>query len=243
MSMSLQVAQMRAYASTIASTRAFPRPWRSSSISCSSPLHLHTVVDHVVLFKVKNGTPPQLSQAMLDGLRSLKSIDSVVELSAGSALQPGIFTHALHSRYRDKDALAEYANNSFHLDVISKYIAPIVEDRLALDWEADLEHPSLNGNYGAVRIAIMKPKENLSSGEVPSVINLLKRFKARYPVVKQISAGRNFSPARAKGFEWGCLALFPSLQELHELTKNEEHEDLQLSEVMESFVVFDYSTT
>ncbi|MCO5567650.1 hypothetical protein L7F22_021344 [Adiantum nelumboides] len=84
------------------------------------------------------------------------------------------YTHALHCRYTSKEDLASYTNDPYHLDVINKYIVPIVEDRLALDWEADLEDPVLQaGSYGAVRIVAMKPKQGLEGAELSKLMDML----------------------------------------------------------------------
>lgn len=205
------------------------------------------IVEHVVLFKVKPGVPALQAEALVSGLRSLKSLDLVMDLSAGPALQAssGSYTHALHCRYKDKEALQAYATHPLHVDVVQKRVVPIVEDVLAIDWEADLEEPEVKNGYGAVRIAVMKQKDNLSEEELCRIEGTLKGCSKLFPLIRQVSVGKNFSPARAKGFEWGFLALFPSLQELEELTKNEEHKHLPYSKVrpvMETLALIDYTT-
>lgn len=206
------------------------------------------VVEHIVLLKMREGVSIEQEDAMVSGLRSLKSVQTVIELSAGKAIQvlSENYTHALHCRFMTKEDLDSYANNPFHLDVISKYIAPIVEDRLALDWEADLEDPIMqSSSYSAVRIAAFKPKVDLEATELSNIMDMMKDYRSRFPFIKQVSVGKNFSPARAKGYEWALLAVFPSPQELTELTKNEEHQSLQYEKVlpaMEKFAVVDYCT-
>lgn len=205
------------------------------------------VVEHVVLLKVKEGISAEQQEAMVSGLRSLKGLQTVIELSAGKAVQvwSETYTHALHCRYKSKEDLDTYANDPYHLEVISKYILPIVEDRLAIDWEADVDDPILGStSYGAVRIAVLKPKEDVATSELSDIVDMLKNYKSRFPVIKQVSVGKNFC-SRAKGYEWAFLAFFSSPEELAELTKNEEHVSLQYAKVlpaMEKIAVVDYHT-
>ncbi|MCO5579776.1 hypothetical protein L7F22_033638 [Adiantum nelumboides] len=227
-----------------------PPPWKTVSVSTAmadtQKKPTTRVVEHIVLLKVKDGVTAQQQDFMVSGLRSLSSIQTVIELNAGKAVQVWgeNFTHALHCRFISKEGLASYANDPFHLDVISKCIAPFVEDRLALDWEADLEEPTLQSkSYGAVRIAALKPKKDAL--ELSDIMDMLRDYRSRFPSIKQVSVGKNFSPARAKGYEWAFLAIFPRPEELAELTKSEEHVSLQYEKVlpaMEKIAVLDYHT-
>lgn len=206
------------------------------------------VVEHIVLLKVKEGASAEQQDAMVSGLRSLKCLQTVTELNAGKVVHASseAYTHALHCRYMSKEDLASYANDPYHLDVISKCIVPIVEDRLALDWEADVAEPVLQGaSYGAVRIVTMKPKQGVGSAELSSIMDVMREHKSRFPFIRQVSVGKNFSPARAKEYEWAYLAVFPSPDELAELTKSREHGDLlaKVATSMEKINVVDYYTT
>ncbi|KAH7299372.1 hypothetical protein KP509_24G007900 [Ceratopteris richardii] len=205
------------------------------------------VIEHIVLLKSKERAPTEQQDAMVSGLRSLKSLPMVIELNAGKVAHASSegYTHALHCRYRSKDDLASYANDPYHLDVINKCIVPIVEDRLALDWEADVEEPVLqSGSYGAVRILTMKPKQELANSEIEGTIDALKEYTSKFSFVKQVSAGKNFSPARAKGYEWAYLAMFPSTKELAELINSDGYKGLhsKVSSIMEKFNIVDYHT-
>eukprot|EP00250_Pteridium_aquilinum_P028078 c3654_g1_i1 orf=273-1115(-) len=220
----------------------------SASATMDRTIRMPTrVVEHIVLLKVKEGASTEQQDAMVSALRSLKCLQTVIELSAGKVVHAmsAAYTHALHCRYMSKEDLESYANDPFHLDVISKYIAPIVEDRLALDWEADLEDPVLqSASYGAVRIVVMKPKQDLATAELSNIMDMLKENKNRFPFIKQVSVGKNFAPARAKGYEWAYLAVFPSPKELAELPKNEEYVSMELKVLpgMEKIGFVDYVT-
>ncbi|ERN18717.1 hypothetical protein AMTRI_Chr04g243130 [Amborella trichopoda] len=204
------------------------------------------VVEHTVLFKIREGTEPEKVDAMMSGLRGLTSLDSVIYLTTGRISKiesPSFtFTHVLHSRYHDKDGLAQYAGDPKHVAVLKELILPISEDILALDWVADVEGP-LFPTWDAFRLSILKPREGLSDEERGEVQNILGYCKKFFPSIKQLSFGENFTPARAKGFSWGVLSFFNGLKELKELDENEEYLKLQKEKVraqMEDYVVIDY---
>jgi hypothetical protein len=207
------------------------------------------VVEHVVFFNVKESTPPEKVNAMISALQGLKSLDQVLDLTAGPALRFSSgtykYTHALHSRYKDKQSLAEYSAHPQHVNVVKEFVLPIIDDLLALDWEADLGEPMIP-SYGAIRIAVLKPKEGLADPQRFELVEILSGYKDIFPSVGQVSFGQNFSLARAKDFTWGFLSLFPGVKELEELNTNEEHVKIQNEKVlpqMENFVVIEYITS
>eukprot|EP01018_Ginkgo_biloba_P007897 Gb_21405 [translate_table: standard] len=207
------------------------------------------VVEHVVFFNVKEGTPPEKANAMVSALNGLKSLDNVLQLTAGPALhfssETYKFTHALHSRYKDKQSLSEYSNHPQHVSVVKEFVLPIAEDLLALDWEADLDGP-IEPSFGALRIAILKPRDDLAEAQRFELVEILSGYKNLFPSIVQVSFGENFSPARAKGFTWGFLSLFPGVKELEELNANQQHIKLQYEKVqsqMEKFAVLEYINT
>ncbi|KAI5054985.1 hypothetical protein GOP47_0030130 [Adiantum capillus-veneris] len=249
-----QVCRLRYNASSRQSTRPSTSRTNFARVFCSSAsmeTSLETgktkwtrVIEHIVLLKVKESASAEQQDALISGLRSLKCLPMVIELSAGKVVQSTCepYTHALHCRCMSKEDLTSYANDPYHLDVINKYIVPIVEDRLALDWEADVEDPILHSSsYGAVRIATMKPKQSLGSEELSSVMDVLREHKRLLPIIKQVSVGKNFSPARAKDYEWAYLAVFPSPNVLKE-SKELEGLHAQVASAMEKINVVDYYT-
>jgi hypothetical protein len=210
------------------------------------------VVEHVVLLKVKEGVPEAQTEAMVSALRGLQALPSVIHITAGkNSLSTGAdggqetFSHALHSRYYSKEDLDSYANDPLHLDVIKQHIAPIVEDRIAVDWETELEEPDLvasSASIGAVRIVAMRPNSDPSASHL---VDAFSTFEERFASIKQVSFGTNFSP-RSKGYEFGYVALLPSLRELSELTKNEDYADVHRSSIfpaLEKYTVVEYSST
>ena len=210
------------------------------------------VIEHVVLLKLKEGVAEAQAEAMVSALRGLKCLPSVIHITAGknnrynSGISSGdeSFSHALHSRYYSKEDLESYANDPLHLEVIKYHTAPIVEDRIAIDWETELEEPELasSGSVGAVRIVAMRPS---SGPSVSHLVDVFSAFEAQFRSIKQVSFGTNFS-TRSKGYEFGYVALLPNLHELSELSQNEEYVNVHKSTIMpalEKYTVVDYSST
>ncbi|KAH9320567.1 hypothetical protein KI387_015206 [Taxus chinensis] len=221
-------------------------PSFSSTISANMSLP-SKVVEHIVFFNVKEGTPPGKTNAMVSALQGLRSLDTVLQLTTGPILHVTSdtykYTHALHSRYKDKQGLADYSGHPQHLSVVKELVLPIVDDIFAFDWEADLDGPMMPA-YGALKMTVLNPKD-LAHPQRFELVEILSGYKSIFPTIGQVSFGENFSPARAKGFTWGFLSLFPGVKELEELNKNEEHIKLQVEKVlpqMEKFMVVDMIT-
>ena len=96
------------------------------------------MIEHVVLFKVKAGTPAASVKAMVDGLAGLKTrVPGIVDLSVGANFtdRNNGFTHGLVVRFRDKAALEGYLPHPAHQEVVQGNIRPIIEDLIAVDYE------------------------------------------------------------------------------------------------------------
>ena len=96
------------------------------------------MVEHLVLFKLKEGTPQEEIDEMLDALRSLReSADGIVDLTTGpntSDRSQG-FSHGLVVRFADQEALEAYLPHPAHQKVVSENIMPILEDLIVVDYE------------------------------------------------------------------------------------------------------------
>ena len=96
------------------------------------------MIEHVVLFKVKATTPATSVQAMVDGLRGLKTrVPGIVELSAGGNFTDRNkgFSHGLVVRFQDRAALEAYLPHPAHQEVVGNFVRPIIEDVIAVDYE------------------------------------------------------------------------------------------------------------
>jgi len=207
---------------------------RFSTIRMSSS---QSVVEHIVLVKVKDGTEPSKVSAMVNAMNSLASIDGVLHLTAGSVLRNGpttAFTHMLHSRYPSKDHLQAYNVHPSHIAVATGLIFPISDDVMVVDWVGAKTtlNPSATGS--GLRVRFLKLKEDVGDDrdEVLSVVRGVKEG------VGELSCGENFSPERAKGFSIASLAIFPGRKEL-ESVKLEEGL-VKVVEHVEDAMVVDY---
>ncbi|PKI32384.1 hypothetical protein CRG98_047224 [Punica granatum] len=142
----------------------FRNPYSSSPRMSSSSAFPQQVIEHIVLFKVREGTEQSKVNAMMSGLNGLNSLDQVLYLTAGPVLRSASslfsFTHMLHSRYSTKDDLSAYSAHPEHLRVVRETGLPICEDIMAVDWIAD-------GFSGPLA--------------PPRVLKYISRFQCKYP--------------------------------------------------------------
>ncbi|KAL0015044.1 hypothetical protein SO802_002113 [Lithocarpus litseifolius] len=205
-------------------------------------------IEHVVLFKVKDNTDPSKVNAMVNGLNALISLEQVVHITAGPVLrtrsQPLTFTHVLHSRYKSKDDLAAYSAHPSHVSVVKENVLPIIDDIMAVDWvSSDEGHVCSVPSGSAVKLTLLKLKENLGEDVKSEIFRAIKGIKDSFPQISQISYGENFSPARAKGYTLASLAVYPGVSELEAVDSNHEFVNSQKDKVrdyLESVVVVDY---
>lgn len=200
-----------------------------------------SVVEHVVLFRIKDGADPATVAAWLEGLRSLAGLEVVAHLSAAAVLRcrgPLQFTHALHCRYRTTADLAAYATHPAHLEVVREFGAGICDGLLAVDWTAELDTPAAAGMRpsSAVRLTLARLREGASPAERRAVAAALQDAGASSPGVEQVTSGENFSPGRADGFAVASLWAFPSSEELPLL----EAQGISAAAAAESVVAVDF---
>ncbi|KAG0458304.1 hypothetical protein HPP92_023461 [Vanilla planifolia] len=198
-----------------------------------------SVVEHLVLFKVRESTDPLKIDAMVGRLRSLASLDLVSHLTAGPILRrfSTDFTHLLHARYLSKPDLAAYAVHPSHIAVV-KANSAICDDIMAVDWVADLDVPIVPLPGSAMRFVLAKPREGIAAGEV---IKRIEEIRASFAAA-QVTYGENFSPARGKGYEVGFVLVLSGLGKLDEGEGKEGMEALmeKITPLVESTIVVDY---
>jgi len=97
------------------------------------------LVDHLVLFEVKDDAQVEDVEELLSRLRGLRSdIPNVVDLSVGenfSGRAKG-YTHGLFVRFQTPDDLWEYLNHPEHQAVAEK-LETLTTDRLVVDYDHD----------------------------------------------------------------------------------------------------------
>lgn len=82
------------------------------------------MVEHFVLFKLKEGTSEGQKQAVIDGLKGLSSIDGVIEMSVGinhseEGKSKG-FEVGMRIGFRDQAALNAYLPSEQHQSTVNR---------------------------------------------------------------------------------------------------------------------------
>ncbi|KAL3623610.1 hypothetical protein CASFOL_032426 [Castilleja foliolosa] len=211
----------------------------SSSDSHSNP-STNQVIEHIVLFKVKPDADPSAVNAMITNIHGLSSLGLSIHLAAGPVsrcLSNSLsFTHMLHSRYRSKADLVSYLEHPAHVNVVSNYVKPIVDDIMVVDWVADnFSGPVVVSPGSAVRLTVLKAKEG---AEESGKNEVLRRVKEKLHSIEQLTAGENFSPGKAKGFSICSIAILNGTMELGELGLETE---TKIEELVDGVLVLDYT--
>ncbi len=95
------------------------------------------MVDHLVLFSVKEGASTEDVEDLLPSIRALEdSVGSVVDLSVGEDFsgRAGEYTHAFFARFEDRAGLREYMEHPDHLAVVEK-LEERTTGRIVADYE------------------------------------------------------------------------------------------------------------
>lgn len=221
--------------------------FRPFSVNMSAAAHTQPI-EHVVLFKVKDGLDSSKVNDMLTGLNGLISLDQVLHLTAGPILRnrssSSTFTHLLHSRYPSKEDLSIYSAHPAHMNVVKQFVLPICDDIMAVDWVADaLKGPVVAPPGSALRLTLLKLKENLGEEVKSEILEVIAGLREKLGPNVQLTVGENFSPARAKGFSIASIAIFPGPNELEAAASDQEMVELQkekVREYLESVIVVDY---
>ncbi|KAJ4959099.1 hypothetical protein NE237_026210 [Protea cynaroides] len=235
-------------------SRAFvlqPKPYNLKlfcSSSSTSPAKMSAqIIEHIVLFKVKDETESSKINSMISNLNGLTSLNQVLHLTAGpihsNRSSAFSFTHMLHSRYKTKEDLKGYADHPEHLKIVKESVLPICDDLMAVDWVSNLDGPVAPLAGAAMRVTLLKLKESSEDAGKGQILGIIGSMKDTFPSVNQISFGENFSPARAKGFSIASIAVFPGLNELDALDSNSEVVKAQKDkarDLLESVIVVDY---
>ena len=94
---------------------------------------------HTVIFKIKEETPEEKVQTMIDNLNNLEGkIEEINWIKAGknfSTRSKG-FEILLNSEFASKEALSAYAIHPEHVKVVENDVKPIISDIIALDIES-----------------------------------------------------------------------------------------------------------
>jgi len=96
------------------------------------------MVEHLVLFRWKEGVDSAAIDSALEGLRALKDqIPGILELTCGRNFSDRAkgFDAGLYVRFAGRAALESYGPHPAHQRIVQELLAPIREDVIALDFE------------------------------------------------------------------------------------------------------------
>ncbi|XP_057453120.1 stress-response A/B barrel domain-containing protein DABB1-like [Lotus japonicus] len=212
-----------------------------------------SIIEHVVVFRVKHDAAPSEVDSMVERVNSLVSLEESLHLSMGpitrirsSPTSSFDFTHILHIRSNSKEDLNTYAVHPTHVAVV-KANSPNVADTMALDWVAVEGGALVLPPGSAVRVTFFKLKEGLGDQVRDDVMRVIKGIQGELKLKQstiQFTSGENFSPGRAKGFSFASLAVFPSLAELEVADSDGEvgkyHENDKIKEHLDCVLVLDF---
>uniref|UniRef100_A0A0D9X1D0 Stress-response A/B barrel domain-containing protein n=1 Tax=Leersia perrieri TaxID=77586 RepID=A0A0D9X1D0_9ORYZ len=196
-------------------------PRRAAAAAMSSSAAVATPIEHIVLIKARpEAATSGAAAAMVSSLQALSGavpglsyihVGPVLRLRSPAAESLGP-THILHSRYATKPDLASYAVHPAHVAAVQGHVLPNSLDVTAVDWVNAAASPSPVAPGNAVRLTLAKVKGGV---EVPQLVEKVAAATAAAGEAKgaRVSFGENFS-ARAKGYQFGMVAVFDSLEEL-----------------------------
>ncbi|GMI89404.1 UP3 [Hibiscus trionum] len=235
------------FSRTFSSPKHLKRPFVLSTKASKSPITM-SIVEHVVLFKVKDDTDRAKVDLMLNGLNGLASLDSVLHLTVGPVFRTrspiSDFTHMLHCRYKSKEGLNAYSAHPDHVRVVKENVLPVCDDVMAVDWVTDnVPAPLSPPPNSAIKVTFLKLKDNVNDDVKSDILGVIKGIKEGVSGIQQITCGENFSPGRAKGFSIASIAVFSGVGEMAAAEGNEEYVNLQKQKVrdhLNGVIVVDY---
>ena len=99
------------------------------------------MIDHLVLFTVREDASAEDVEDMLESLRALRSsVPSVIDLSAGENFSErgGPYTHGLFARFQTPDDLQAYLSHPEHRAAADKLNTFAESDRIVVDYDHGL---------------------------------------------------------------------------------------------------------
>ncbi|KAG4959210.1 hypothetical protein JHK87_035843 [Glycine soja] len=199
-----------------------------------------SIIEHVVLFKVKEDVAPSEADTMVERINSLASLEQLLHLTVGPLFRirtspPSLkFTHFFHTRFNSKDDLRSYVAHPAHVAVV-KANTPLVDDAMALDWLSEVPGGTVPPPGSALRVTFFKLKEGVEDRVKDEIVGAMRGFQREFKQAIQLTCGGNFSPARAKGFSIASLEVFPGLSELEAAKElGDYHKNEKIKEHLES---------
>mmetsp|Transcript_21215 Transcript_21215/g.33329 ORF Transcript_21215/g.33329 Transcript_21215/m.33329 type:complete len:119 (+) Transcript_21215:183-539(+) len=105
-----------------------------------------TVIEHIVLLKVKPDTSDEDIKKLVEGAQSLRAIPGVISVTVGATFAEEWMpdrrhghTHTLSCRLESKEALRVYQDHPLHVKVKKECLLPVLaEPPMAVDYESSV---------------------------------------------------------------------------------------------------------
>jgi hypothetical protein len=190
------------------------------------------VVDHAVLFKMKDDLTEDQEREMLEALFTLQyQCKGVLYLSVGSLLEKTVegYTHGLFARFATKADVDAYMEHPGRWAIAKELIIPYYNGLVMLDVEdevADDLESVFGREYaqcgGVDHFVLFKVKEGTSQESVEAMLQSFKDLAASLDpsILFQLTSGKNISPV-GKGYTHGFIARIQSEEALEAFTKSE----------------------
>lgn len=194
------------------------------------------VVEHAVVFQLKENVSDTVKENMVQGLADLKENCSkwVIAESAG-LLRPGQLKGAsvgLFMRFFSKKDLDGYLSSEQRIATAEKLILPYTTGDITLEYEAEVDDNEeavfRRGDAfksGAERIVFIKVKHDTSQEDIDTMVkslNDLNNAPELSSLLIQITAGSNFC-ASDQRYSHGLVVRCPSLEVMQEYSRHPYH--------------------
>lgn len=179
------------------------------------------VVDHAVLFKMKDDMTEEQEKAMLEALFTLQyQANGILYLSVGPVLEKTVdgVTHALFARFANKEDVDLYMEHPGRKTIARELVIPYgnglvmldVEDEVTDDLEAIFGRDFAQGG-GIDHFVLFKVKEGTSQESIEAMLQSFRDLATSLDssILFQLTAGSNISPL-GKGYTHGFIARIPS---------------------------------
>ncbi|CAM8876815.1 unnamed protein product [Rhodiola kirilowii] len=162
------------------------------------------VVEHICLFKAKEGLSEEKEKNMLDYLyTSQYQMRGILSISVGRIVKKNhdAYTHALYVRFQKKEDIVKFYENPFQLKVLEEHVTPYCHGRIILDFESEVEDEIIpifrkgeEFNYGIEFVLLLAFSESASSGQTEDAMASFASMILEFPsLIVQSTQGRNFN--------------------------------------------------
>eukprot|EP00239_Pterosperma_sp_CCMP1384_P008245 CAMPEP_0197845506 /NCGR_PEP_ID=MMETSP1438-20131217/2426_1 /TAXON_ID=1461541 /ORGANISM="Pterosperma sp., Strain CCMP1384" /LENGTH=314 /DNA_ID=CAMNT_0043456825 /DNA_START=345 /DNA_END=1289 /DNA_ORIENTATION=+ len=188
--------------------------------SPETPQKKHSVIERIEVFRMKDDATAEAMQDMMDNLYTMQySFNGILCCSVGEVLDQGPrgYTHAMHLRFPDMACLDRFLLHPIHYTISEKYVKPIVEDSLVLNFEGNVDDDVFaifrRGDMwaeGVEHIVLYTMKDDVDPKEADAVVGELSNLPASLDskAVLQITGGRILSGVSGN-FTHGVLSRIP----------------------------------